>query len=459
VRARRGAGAKRALILVAAVSLVAVAFGSTALAAPLPGGLGPCEPGDCPDPFPPVNNGPFAGRDNGINVFVGNDMLVRGRAAEAEGRVVVLGSFDMAKDAGGSALYNVGVAGVGSRVPPPDGADFLTTGGNVTVASGQRLDAVGDSGGGVVRYAGAATGEIIGTQAQDDDAAAPYLALRGELADASDCYARVDGEPREPTGTATNLGAQTAFVGDGTSALQVFNVDFDLATPTGGVQGITFENIPDGATVLVNLTGADRTINTYAGSFNDTDPFNQLRDRLLWNFPDASTVTFTGGAQFQGSTLVGNPNSTTTVSMPGIAGRFFTTGSLVHSSLATGGGGQEFHAYPFNGDLPDCGSTPPTTTTTTTTTTTSEPTTSEPTTTTTTTSTGTTPSGPTSTICPTTSTRPTDDPSCGGGESGGTDSALPTTGFGAARLVGLGAMLVLVGTLLVVLNRRRALRR
>lgn len=53
---------------------------------------------------------------------------MRGAAAEAEGRVVVLGDFDMAKRAGASAIYNVGIAGVGSRVPPPDGADFLTTG-------------------------------------------------------------------------------------------------------------------------------------------------------------------------------------------------------------------------------------------------------------------------------------------------------------------------------------------
>ncbi|MCT2584587.1 choice-of-anchor A family protein [Actinophytocola sp. S1-96] len=432
------------MVPAAAVLLVAVAFGSTAVADPLPGGLGPCVPGDCPDPFPPVNNGPFAGRDNGINVFVGSDMLVRGGAAEAEGRVVVLGSFDLAKDAGGSALYNVGVAGVGSRVPPPDGADFLTAGGDITVAPGQRLDAVGDSGGGVVRHAGTATGEIVGTAIQDTGAATPYLSLRDELTSASDCYARVDGEPREPTGTATNLGAETVFTGDGASELQVFNVDFDLATPAGGTQGIVFENIPEGATVLVNLTGPERTINTYAGSFDDTNPFNQLRDRLLWNFPDASTVTLTGGAQFQGTTLVGDQDSTATVTMPGIAGRFYTTGSLIHTSPASGGGGQEFHAYPFNGDLPDCeGEEPPPTTTTTT-----EPTTTTESTTTTT-SDGTSPSEPTSTVCPTT------DPSCAEGSGGGSDPTLPTTGFDATALTGIGALLLLVGTLLVMLNRRR----
>lgn len=41
----------------------------------------------------------------------------------------------------------------------------------------------------------------------------------------------------------------------------------------------------------------------------------------------------------------------TTVTLPGMNGRFFTTGSLTHTSAQTG---VEFHAYPFDGDLPDC---------------------------------------------------------------------------------------------------------
>lgn len=71
-----------------------------------------------PGPFPEINNGPIAGRDDAINVFVGNDFLVRGRAAEAEGRVVVLDDFDQNKDPAASGLYNLGIAGVGSRVAP-----------------------------------------------------------------------------------------------------------------------------------------------------------------------------------------------------------------------------------------------------------------------------------------------------------------------------------------------------
>ncbi|MFE6612925.1 choice-of-anchor A family protein [Amycolatopsis sp. NPDC057786] len=341
----------------AAVCVAALVVTDGAVAAPLPGGLGPCVGPACPDVYPPVNNKDYAGRDNGINVYVGGEFQVREAAAEAEGRVVVLGDFDMAKRAGVSSVYNVGIAGVGSRVPPPDGADFLTTGGNVGVAAGQRLLADG----GVVRHAGTVTGTVTGKLEQDPDAAKPYLSLREELRVASKCYAREGATPRPATGTAVNQGYRTLFTGDGKSALQVFTVDFDLTGPTGGMQGIEFEGIPAGATILVNMMGTARTINTYTGDPDDRDPLNKLRERLLWNFPDATGVKIAGGAQFQGSVLIGEPGSTATVTASGMNGRFFTTGSLVHTSEATGGGGQEFHAYPFNGDLPECGSTPTTT--------------------------------------------------------------------------------------------------
>ncbi|MFI6286007.1 SpaA isopeptide-forming pilin-related protein [Streptomyces sp. NPDC051018] len=321
--------------------------------APLPGGLGPCIPAPpaiCPDPFPPINNGPITGRDNNINIFAGGNFLVRERAAEAEGRLVVLGDFDQNKVAGGSSVYNVGIVGVGSRVPPPNGGDFLVTGGNVTVAAGETL--LADNG--VVRHAGTATGNITGSVVADPNAAAPYTALRDELISASQCYARNETGPRPATGTAVNNGGETVFTGDNTSALQVFNVDFDLVGAGGGQQGIRFTGIPANATILVNLTGNSRIINTFSGSPFDTDPFNQLRERLLWNFPDAATVSLKGTGQFQGSILVGHQPSATTVTLPGINGRFFTAGSVLHTSVVGGGGGQEFHAYPFDGDLPDC---------------------------------------------------------------------------------------------------------
>ncbi|MFE5550080.1 choice-of-anchor A family protein [Streptomyces sp. NPDC056534] len=357
-RRRTGAlGLAYAVSLVAVPALMLGPSASVALAAPLPGGLGPCVPGDCPDEFPEINNGDIAGRDAAINIFVGDDFLVRGRAAEAEGRVVVLDDFDQNKDAAAGGTYNLGIVGVGSRVPPPNGSDFLTTGGGVTVAAGQTLDTKGGivAEQGIVRHAGPVSGTVTGTLVEDANAVAPYAGLRDQLTAASQCYARVDGRPRTPTGTAVHQSGQTLFTGDGTSALQVFNVDFDMQSPTGGQEGIVFANIPDTATVLVNVTGDARKLTTYSGGIDDdTDPLNSYRERLLWNFPDAATVDLAGTGQFQGSFLIGSQASSTTVTLPGINGRFFTTGSLTHTSAASGGGGQEFHAYPFNGDLPNC---------------------------------------------------------------------------------------------------------
>ncbi|MFD7664403.1 choice-of-anchor A family protein [Streptomyces sp. NPDC059788] len=338
--------------VVAAAALGAVAavllglFAAFGFAAPLPDGLGPCLGSQCPPSYSDPNNGPVPGRDENINIFVGGDFRVGGSAAEAEGKIVTLGGFSMNKT-GGSSVYNVGIVGVGSRVPPPNGSDFLTVGGDVTIASGQRLLAEEGSTRGVVAYEGSLSGTVIPQADQRPGAADPYRRLVPDLTASSQCYARTGGGQRPATGTAVNQGYSTVFTGDGTSALQVFNVDFDLAGRNGGAQGITFTGIPQGATVLVNMLGDARTVNTYIG--HDLQPPG-IRERLLWNFPDANTVEFKGGAQFQGSVLVGKQGSTTTVSVPGMNGRFFTVGSLVHTSTS----GAEMHSYPFNGDLPDC---------------------------------------------------------------------------------------------------------
>ncbi|MDH2390500.1 choice-of-anchor A family protein [Streptomyces sp. HNM0663] len=346
----RSRAAVSASASVAGAAVLLGALAAWGVAAPLPSGLGHCLPGPCPTPHPELYNGPLAGRDNNINIFVGDDFLVRGAAAEAEGRIVVLDRFDMDKRTGASAVYNVGVVGVGSRVPPDDGTDFLTAGGDLTVAAGQRLLAEEGRASGVVRYGGTLTGAVIPSAVSDPGAAGPFTELRREFAAASRCYAYPDGDaPREPTGTAVNNGGATVFTGDGVSGLQVFNVDFDLTTESGGQQGITFRGIPSGATVLVNLIGESRTVSTYTGSLP-----GGLRERLLWNFPDATTVRLVGTGQFQGSVLVGEPHSMTTVTLPGVNGRLFTTGSLTHTSEEGRGGGQELHAYPFDGELPSC---------------------------------------------------------------------------------------------------------
>ncbi|MEU6245838.1 choice-of-anchor A family protein [Glycomyces sp. NPDC047010] len=344
--------ALRAAVAAAAVFVAGAAYMLAvpgALAAPLPDGLGPCSGADCPTAYPDDNNnGGIIGYDDSVNVFVGGDFTVTGTAAESEGRNVVLGDFTQNKT-GGSSIYNVGIAGVGSRVPPPDGSDYLVVGGDLSIATEQRLLAEEGSHSGVVRVAGTPTGEVNPDAVTDTAAVDSYASLRDRLSTASHCYAYpADGVRRTVTGTVQNVGYETLFTGDGASPLQVFAVDADLVSGTGGAQALRFTGIPAGATILVNLYGDARTLNVNSG------PQTEYRSRLLWNFPDAAEVNLRGTTQFQGSVLAGEQSSTTEVTMSGTNGRMLLTGNLVHGSSSQAGSGQEVHAYPFEGDLPEC---------------------------------------------------------------------------------------------------------
>ncbi|MFC1418235.1 choice-of-anchor A family protein [Streptacidiphilus cavernicola] len=360
---RRGDGRVGRLLLVAGLTVIpiAVALGSVS-AAPLAPPLGACSGPDCPSPYPPVNNGDFAGRDATINVFVGGDYLVRQRAAEAEGKIVTLGDLTIDKDGGG--VFNMAVAGVGSRVVPPNGSDFVTVGGDISVRAGNQLLVGGSDSQGVatgdVRYGGTTAGTVDivapGQQIHDAGAADPYLAVRTQIEDVSACAGTA-----AVTGTVALTSSEATFTGDGTSMRQIFNVTGNLASPSGGAIGLTFTGIPAGATVVVNMLSADAVINTYTGS--SLDPISAIARRLMWNFPTSTSATITGGTQFQGSVMVGNPASTTTISTAGLDGRVYLAGNLIQQ----GSGGYEIHNYPFDGDLPDCTTPTPTPTATTTT--------------------------------------------------------------------------------------------
>ncbi|MER7769635.1 choice-of-anchor A family protein [Kitasatospora sp. NPDC096140] len=338
---------------VAALPLAAVL--TVGSAAPLAPPLGACTGPDCPATWPAPNNGDFTGRDSTINVFTGGDYTVNGRAAEAEGKIVALGNLTVEKDGGG--VYNMGVVGVGSRVPPPDGSDFVTTGGNVDVRRGNRILIGGsDSHGqafGNLRHAGGVTGTVnidpTGRSIQDDDAAAPYRAVLTRIEETSDCVGRATA-----TGTVDISSSTATFTGDGTSARQVFSVTRDLASPTGGQIGLVFTGIPAGATVVVNMLGDSPVINTYTGTALPGDQTTEMRSKLMYNFPTATSARILGSAQFQGSVLAGNPAGTTTIAQAGMNGRVYLAGSLIH----TGTGGYEIHSYPFDGDLPECTVTP-----------------------------------------------------------------------------------------------------
>ncbi|MFF1667786.1 choice-of-anchor A family protein, partial [Streptomyces sp. NPDC058258] len=307
--ARRCGTSIRAAVAVTAAAVMVGTLASTAVADPLPGGPGPCPGNDCPTAWPDPSNRTVTEHDSDVNIF----------------------------------------AGVGSRVPPPNDSDDLT------VATGERLLAEEGPNHGAVKYAQNLGGTVIPASVEDPGATAPYTALRDRLTAASHCYAYDDNKDhrRQATGTVQNNGFETVFTGDGSSALQVFAVDADVTSAQGGQQGIAFNSIPDGATVLVNVYGSSRNISTLMGSL----PQAGLREHLMWNFPDATEIGLKGTGQLQGSVLVGNRSSTTTLAMSGTNGRFHTAGSLTHTSDGESGG-QELHADPFDGDLPTCGEEP-----------------------------------------------------------------------------------------------------
>ncbi|MFD7453300.1 choice-of-anchor A family protein [Kitasatospora sp. NPDC059827] len=351
-------GRRRAVRIAVATAVAAVPMAAVLTvgsAAPLAPPLGACSGPGCPATWPPPNNGDFTGRDATINVFTGGDYTVNGRAAEAEGKIVTLGNLTVDKNGGG--VYNMGVVGVGSRVVPPDGSDFVTTGGNVDVRTGNSILIGGsDSHGpafGNLRHAGGVTGTVsidpTGQSIQDPNAAAPYQDVLTQIEEVSDCVGRATA-----TGTVDVSSSQATFTGDGVSMKQVFNVSQNLASPSGGQIGLVFQNIPAGATVVVNMLGDSPVINTYTGTGLAGDQTTDLRSKLMYNFPTATSAQINGSAQFQGSVMAGNPGGTTTLAQPGINGRVYLAGNLIH----TGTGGYEIHSYPFDGDLPDCRVTP-----------------------------------------------------------------------------------------------------
>ncbi|QMU69527.1 choice-of-anchor A family protein [Streptacidiphilus sp. P02-A3a] len=339
------------LAVTAALAVTGSAAGAVTGTGPLEPPLGACTGPACPGTYPPPNNGDFAGRDASINVFVGADYRVRGRAAEVEGKVVTLGGLTVDKSGGGA--FNMAVVGVGSRVPPPDGTDFVVVGGAVDAVPGNTVYVGGSDSTttayGDLRHGGSLTGTVNvaapGRAVRDAAAAAPYRHLRRVIEERSHCAAEA-----EATGTVTVSPSEATFAGDGSSALQVFDVTGDLGT-VGHQIGLNFTGIPAGATVLVNLRSEHPVINTYTGTGLPGDQLTELRPKLMWNFPTAATVHITGGAQFQGSVLAGNPNGVTTLSSPGMNGRIYLAGGLVQEGV----GGYELHAYDFTGDLPLCG--------------------------------------------------------------------------------------------------------
>ncbi len=116
--------------------------------------------------------------------------------------------------------------------------------------------------------------------------------------------------------------------------LNVFNLDM----PPGGLSGAVLDiTAPPGSTVLVNVHGDDLRIKNTAMHLTGV-----TRDTVLFNFPEATQVVFTGFT-LTGSLLA--PHASAVLSGGSVEGRAVFGGDVYAHT------GFEFHNYPFSGEL------------------------------------------------------------------------------------------------------------
>ncbi len=287
---------------------------------------------------------PGGGEDRSWSVFVGKDFETGGTVAELEGRAFIRGDF-----IAGKPNYVVGRAGGGSGVFPPADIPTLVVGGSIRGTGGINLPGrppiqVGSTIASTVSFID--RGVVI-TGGVDYAAADAQLAdLRAKSRFWGDLPDTAGGQVKRQWG-GVHISADGV---NGNPKTWVFTLDADVTAPTWG---FSFSGFEEGDSILVNCKkkGGNATFVVQVNAvviegMNHNSPF---APKLLWNFPDARSVTLSGHAAFQGSVLVGNPESVTTVSVPGHDGRFITCGKLIHHGTL----GCEFHNYPFTGSLPE----------------------------------------------------------------------------------------------------------
>ncbi|MEU6922084.1 choice-of-anchor A family protein [Streptomyces sp. NPDC046631] len=263
---------------------------------------------------------------------------------------------------------------------------------------------------------------------------------------------------KEPatTGTEVELSGSKLTLEGGNTTRNVFKVTADQLEQAKDI----YLRVPAGATAVVNVSGEsydmakagttgfflsggqDYVLDDKLQSASD----GKVRARLLWNFPEARTVTKSSQAAWPGSVLAPGAHLELGTGAP-------VNGSVWVASLH-GSGGAETHHFPFTGCLPEPGKTPPPTTPTPGNTPgTTPPVTGTPSTPASTPPASGTPSGSPSESAPATpapsqSTTP-----------GGKDGDLASTGSSGTIPLVIGTAAVLAaGTGLVVVARRRSKR-
>lgn len=315
----------------------------------------------CPDEDNDGTVGPPLFTDNAVSVYVGGDFTANENAAESEGLLVVHGdaSFERA------GIFNVGIVGAGSGSAPTPGSTMLAVGGNLTIGPSSTVDVgAGATGGGAVHAGGGIEDEsrlvTNGAGATENMGLGPALdpydpgvfpgemdTVSGELAALS-----VNGATAASDGTVIF----TAGPDDPAhSGLQVFTID---AATLNGKTAVQFNGIPDGDSIVVNVTGGPVTFSpqdfTADGVRVDAfgfPGFSAFASSLMWNFTGDTDVSIGQNGQFMGSIMGPGINLTATTSTNGRI--------LVGGDYTMGGAGTEHHNYPWNYAFPCDDDVPP----------------------------------------------------------------------------------------------------
>jgi choice-of-anchor A domain-containing protein/LPXTG-motif cell wall-anchored protein len=167
-------------------------------------------------------------------------------------------------------------------------------------------------------------------------------------------------QPASAAAEVTQSGSKLTLEG-GSTTRNVFKVTADqletakdiyLKVPAGAtaivnVSGTTYDMAKAGTTGFFLSGGQDYVLDDKLQSVSD----GKVRARLLWNFPEATTVTKSSKAAWPGSVLAPKAHLDLGTGAP-------VNGSVWVASLR-GSGGAETHHFPFTGCLPETGETPP----------------------------------------------------------------------------------------------------
>ena len=174
----------------------------------------------------------------------------------------------------------------------------------------------------------------------------------------NDTSTTVDGN----NNTVENNEKLITFTGDGVSAMQVFNIkDTDLSS--AGYRGVDFKfvNIPDNASVVINVDGRSIDFHTgwrfWWGDIEIGDGFSRAADanvrklyssaaqKIMWNFKNATNVTIRGGVANEGTS---DNKLTTDDPAAAMLGSILVPNGSFESHVSTNGRvyvGQDFMMY------------------------------------------------------------------------------------------------------------------